>query len=447
MRKLSLRCSGSSPSHCTTSSTASLPTTPPPPVLTPPPSGSTLTPPPNASRRLVASRSLGSTASPPSTPPVTHYSIPPCLPSHQHHAKLPVTPGPPSHRSLPALHHHPLYPATHISEDSHHHHHSSHPTLHTPIISCHSSTEPHALHGSHPSLHPHSPSSMHTHSLHASPPTSRPIHFSHASVLGRGDHQHPRQLPGLPRHHTIGGVGSGRLLPPAPSSSVSTCASQEVPVCSASTTILSRTLANLSSPPLAARPAYALQSSSYKHSLDVPRTNLRDLRSNTFPPPGPDTPPSKSSSGTTSSATPSENSGPSENSPIEIVPPSSPRLSPGMSVIGRLSPFVIIPSSSLHSSGRRSSLSSSMSSSCATSPVPRVSPVPPLRSPGHSHTSPSLSRSSPLPLVRSSPTPASGIASSPTTPLSRKNSMEPPISPLLRKTSRPPLMRSHAMAG
>ncbi|KAF2362473.1 hypothetical protein FHG87_006775, partial [Trinorchestia longiramus] len=321
--------------------------------------------PQTSARRLVSSRSLGSTSSPPMTPgslatpvtgggcqgshfplhhtnsygnevkvyppnhgiPHTHdksaFSIPPCLPSHQHHAKLPATPGlHPACRSLPALHGqlstppHPHHTATekhlhtspsHSSSPFHRspsHHSSS--SSHSSLANHPSSQDSLSLmnhHSSHPSLHvnaPLSPSkhptvSLYSGSPHASPPTSRPHpggHFSHASVLGRSDSlYYHRQLPGLPRHHTIGGVG-GRLLPAAPSIS-STPPPPQSTACHSS----HESPQPPSSPCLlGARPAHALHSANYKYSLDVPRVNLRDLRSNTYPPPGVDGSPSSSSS-------------------------------------------------------------------------------------------------------------------------------------------------------
>ncbi|XP_063606777.1 uncharacterized protein LOC134781440 [Penaeus indicus] len=451
MRKLSLRCSPTP--H-------SVPGVPPP-APTPPPSAGlspTPTPPTTPARRLVSSRSLGSTSSPPLTPPVvSQYNIPPCLPSHQHHAQLPPTPGPPSHRSLPALHAH------HVQNDAQAHH-SSHPTLHAhhhslPIQDAH----PH--HSSHPALHAQSP--------HSSPPANRPPgHFSHAAALS--GHQHPRQLPGLPRHHTIGGVGSGRILPPAPhhdpSAAASAAGTAAVVVVTTSSVPpapaqpITTTMASL-----AARPAHALHSASYKYSLDVPRANLRDMRSNTYPPPGADGSSPSQSSSTTSGTTSGGGSGGSQNSPSDLFPPSSPRLSPGgpmVALAGRVSPQ-LPPTSPCgrvppHSPGPRSSLSSSVSSSCATSPVPRLSPVP--RSPVHApvtlshsaHSSPSPAHASPShahasPVARGSPVPPP-IISSPTptirgSPARRKGSMPELRSPLFRKTTRPPLQRSHATAG
>nr|XP_045622572.1 SRSF protein kinase 1-like isoform X3 [Procambarus clarkii] len=433
MRKLSLRCS---PTPHT------VPGVSPPPAPTPPPTAGlspTPTPPTTPARRLVASRSLGSTSSPPLTPPVSQYNIPPCLPSHQHHAQLPPTPGPPSHRSLPALHAH------HLQNDAQVHH-SSHPTLHAH----HPLPDGHPHHSSHPALLSHS-----------SPPANRPPgHFSHAAALS--GHQHPRQLPGLPRHHTIGGVGSGRMLPSAPHHD--TCGA----VAAATTTAAPGS--PVAMPCLAARPAHILHSASYKYSLDVPRVNLRDLRSNTYPPPGTD-----GSSTSQSSSTSGGGSGGSQNSPSDFYPPSSPRLSPGgpmLVLAGRMSPQVPpgrmspqVPPTSPgalvppHSPGPRSSLSSSVSSSCATSPVPRLSPVP--RSPGHApvtftqsgHSSPSPAHASPCHAHASSTTRASPVPptrGSPTlhgSPGRRKSVMSDPGSPMLRRTTRPPLQRSHATAG
>ncbi|KAK4286840.1 hypothetical protein Pmani_040072 [Petrolisthes manimaculis] len=417
MRKLPLRCSP-------TPHTVPLAPTPPPTAgLSPTP-----TPPTTPARRLVASRSLGSTSSPPLTPPVSQYNIPPCLPSHQHHAQLPPTPGPPSHRSLPALHAH------HVQEGQTHH--SSHPTLHAH----HPPPDAHPHHSSHPALPSQSP--------HSSPPTTRPPgHFSHAPLLT--GHHHPRQLPGLPRHHTIGGVGSGRILPPAPP--------HDPIVSSTAPGSPAQTMLGCSS--LAARPAHVLHSATYKYSLDVPRVNLRDVRSNTYPPPGTDGSSPSQSSSTTSGATSGRCSSGSQNSPSDIFPPPSPRLSPGGAVLvgGRVSPLPGTPPALIppHSPGPRSSLSSSLSSSCATSPVPRHSPVPrspvhsiplthsghssPSPAPGHVHVSP-IARHSPIPGTRGSPTLRLG------SPGHRKNTfIEPPASPLLRRTTRPPLQRSHAV--
>ncbi|XP_066941039.1 uncharacterized protein [Macrobrachium rosenbergii] len=319
MRKLSLRCS---PTPHTVSGVGPPPTPPPSQGLSPTP-----TPPTTPARRLVSSRSLGSTSSPPLTPPVTQYNIPACLPSHQHHAQLPPTPGPPSHRSLPALHAH------HIQNDSHPHY-SSHPTLHPhhhhhhppplspspipvpvpiPVPIPGLMTNPEVM----PPHSPHSP--LIGPSPHSSPPANnvRPpgSHFSHAAALS--GHQHPRQLPGLPRHHTFGGVGSGRILPPAPHVDPSCPAAAAVAtasaVAAAAAAAASSTTSNTSPLPppintsmsssLAARPAHALQSPNYKYSLDVPRVNLRDLRSNTYPPPGTEGSSTSQSSSTTSGGT------------------------------------------------------------------------------------------------------------------------------------------------
>ncbi|XP_042233392.1 leucine-rich repeat extensin-like protein 5 [Homarus americanus] len=214
---------------------------------------------------------------------------------------------------------------------------------------------------------------------------------------------------------------------------------------------------------LAARPAHVLHSASYKYSLDVPRVNLREMRSNTYPPPGTD-----GSSPSQSSSTSGGGSGGSQNSPSDLYPPLSPRLSPGGAMLvlaGRMSPQVppTSPASLVppHSPGPRSSLSSSVSSSCATSPVPRLSPVP--RSPVHAsvtlaqsaHTSPSPAHASPShthasPMARGSPVPPTRSSPTPTfhgSPVRRKSVMSDPGSPMLRRTTRPPLQRSHATAG
>ncbi|KAK7077551.1 hypothetical protein SK128_010975, partial [Halocaridina rubra] len=470
MRKLSLRCS---PTPHTVSGMGPPPTPPPTQGLSPTP-----TPPTTPARRLVSSRSLGSTSSPPLTPPVTQYNIPACLPSHQHHAQLPPTPGPPSHRSLPALHAH------HLQNDAHHPHYSSHPTLHPHHHHPPPPTSPIPIPGlmANPeAIPPHSPHSpLFSPSPHSSPPALArpPGHFSHAAALS--GHQHPRQLPGLPRHHTIGGVGSGRILPPAPHMDPmcpAAAAAATVTVAAAAASTAGLVCSTTPPPPsnihnmcsLAARPAHALHSANYKYSLDVPRVNLRDLRSNTYPPPGTEGSSTSQSSSNTSGGTTSG----SQNSP-DIAPPPSPRLSPGgILIAGRASPQ-LPPTSPLprvpppHSPGPRSSLSSSVSSSCATSPVPRLSPVP--RSPGHTslsfsqsahsspgsaHASPShahaaspVARSSPIPLTRGSPTPT--LPPTPTfhgSPARRKSSVSDAGSPMLRKTTRPPLQRSHATAG
>ena len=432
MRKLSLRCSAP-------------PSTSPPGAIV---GGvSTLspqvTPPTTPARRLVSSRSLGSTSSPPLTPPVpTQYHIPPCLPSHQHHARLPPTPGPPSHRSLPALH--PSHPQQH---DDPHGHHSSHPTLSAggalhpyPHHTEGGHSAPPQLHGSHPVLvgshcAPHS----------SSPPTTRPSHSVHfpyppcTPPVPIGSKVESRQLPGLPRHHTIGGVGSGRILPSAPTSPLPPGVHPNLPPTD-----------DTSMSGLAVKPPHVLHADNYKYSLDVPRGGpggtFRDLRSNTYPPPGAEVSPPSQSSHSGSTSGPS--SGGSQMSPTDPLPPLSPRLSPG----GRVSPLVISgtsPRPPMSPGGPRTSLPSS----CTTSPIPpRVSPVPPHRSPGppcSSHTSPNhcCNRTSPTHVIASRGSPTT---MSPSTSVSRRSSiasLEPPLSPLLRKTSRPPLQRSHATAG
>ncbi|ROT65119.1 hypothetical protein C7M84_016932 [Penaeus vannamei] len=274
-----------------------------------------------------------------------------------------------------------------------------------------------------------------------------------------------------PPPHTIGGVGQRPHPAPRPHHDPNAAASAAAVVVVTTSSVppapaqpITTTMASL-----AARPAHALHSASYKYSLDVPRANLRDMRSNTYPPPGADGSSPSQSSSTTSGTTSGGGSGGSQNSPSDLFPPSSPRLSPGgpmVALAGRVSPQ-LPPTSPCgrvppHSPGPRSSLSSSVSSSCATSPVPRLSPVP--RSPVHApvtlshsaHSSPSPAHASPShahasPVARGSPVPPP-IISSPTptirgSPARRKGSMPELRSPLFRKTTRPPLQRSHATAG
>ena len=414
IRRHSLRCPSGHHRPSPQTTTLSSSTLPPSPIHHSPPSPSLLTlSPPNSApaRRLVASRSLGSTCSPPLTPPPPpppSYAIPTCLPSHQHHAKLPATPGgSSSHRSLPAL---------------------LHPNL------CLQSSEA-ASQLQQNSLLPPPDTLCIVHSPHSSPPSSRPHsggHFSHASALTRGDGISPnnvhRQLPGVPRHqhhhhhHHATGV---RVLPSAPRTTLPTPSPPHNSSCSPHPP---------SSPCLAGRPTYALLSANYKYSLDVPRVALRDLRSNTYPPPGVEGSTSSSSSDSSSNSSAASSSSTTEGpSPVaddfssQSDEEYDPLLPSSLILSVPVSPRLCPPSPSNHHR-----------SSCASSPIPCVSPIPilspvPQRSPIPPRSP--LPIRSPVPPSKSPVPPWSPVPPRSPTPL---RSPVPPRSPITIRSPVPP---------